>query len=242
MLAVSAKESGAWLHALPAACLGNLLNDDALRISVGVRLGAPLCEAHTCRSSAQVDIYGRHGLSCKYSAGRHSRHSSLNESIKRVLVSCQIPTILEPNGILRDNSVKRPDGITQIPWKEGKALVWDVTCVDALCQTYVAGCSDKARYAAERAEGLKVVKYTNLEGRYFFSPVGFKVYGTFRPAARDLLYKIGKKMRERTGEKRSSEFLRQRVSIDTQRDNSACVLSTFPHARDLEEVYFVLDI
>ncbi|GAV01564.1 hypothetical protein RvY_12255-2 [Ramazzottius varieornatus] len=153
-----------------------------------------------------------------------------------------IPTILEPNGILRDNSVKRPDGITQIPWKEGKALVWDVTCVDALCQTYVAGCSDKARYAAERAEGLKVVKYTNLEGRYFFSPVGFKVYGTFRPAARDLLYKIGKKMRERTGEKRSSEFLRQRVSIDTQRDNSACVLSTFPHARDLEEVYFVLDI
>ena len=32
LLAVSSRESGAWLNALPAICLGNLLDDDSLRI------------------------------------------------------------------------------------------------------------------------------------------------------------------------------------------------------------------
>ncbi|GAU87353.1 hypothetical protein RvY_00219 [Ramazzottius varieornatus] len=34
MLTVSTKESGAWLNSLPASCLGNLLDDDSLRISL----------------------------------------------------------------------------------------------------------------------------------------------------------------------------------------------------------------
>jgi hypothetical protein len=27
---------------------------------------------------------------------------------------------------------ERPDGVTLIPWKRGRTLVWDVTCVDTL--------------------------------------------------------------------------------------------------------------
>ena len=88
LLVVSSKESGAWLNNLPAACLSNLLDDGSLRISVVLRLGAPICEPHTCKCSAAVEIHGRHGLSCRYSAGRHSRHSSLNKSLRRALVSC----------------------------------------------------------------------------------------------------------------------------------------------------------
>ena len=71
-LAVSAEESGAWLNALPAASSGNLLDNDSLRISVGLLLGKVLCEPHLCKCSAPVDTYGRNGLSCRFSAGPHS--------------------------------------------------------------------------------------------------------------------------------------------------------------------------
>ncbi|GAV07155.1 hypothetical protein RvY_17030 [Ramazzottius varieornatus] len=134
MLAVSTKESGAWLNALPASCVGNLLDDDSLRISVVPRLGAPICEPHTCRCSATVDVYGRHGLSCRYSGGRHS---ALTESLRRALVTCQSHAIPEPNVVLEDDTRKRPDGMTLVPWKQGTALVWDVTCVDTLCDSHV---------------------------------------------------------------------------------------------------------
>ena len=47
-LAASSMESGAWLSALPAAALGNLLDDSSLRIAVGLRLGAVICTEHLC--------------------------------------------------------------------------------------------------------------------------------------------------------------------------------------------------
>ncbi|GAU99230.1 hypothetical protein RvY_10262 [Ramazzottius varieornatus] len=52
LIAVSASNSGSWLHALPSSSLGNLLDNNSLRISVGLRLGAKLCRAHKCRFGA----------------------------------------------------------------------------------------------------------------------------------------------------------------------------------------------
>ncbi|GAV00935.1 hypothetical protein RvY_11717 [Ramazzottius varieornatus] len=118
MLAVSSEESVAWLNALPASSLGNLLEDDTLRISVGPRMGAPVCAPHICRCSATVDVYGSHALSCRYSAGRHSRHSVLNKSLSRALVTCQSHAIIEPNAVLRDDIRTRPDGMTLVRSKE----------------------------------------------------------------------------------------------------------------------------
>ena len=46
LLACMAKESGAWLRALPISSLG--LNDASLRIAVGLRLGTAICAAHQC--------------------------------------------------------------------------------------------------------------------------------------------------------------------------------------------------
>ncbi|GAV09748.1 hypothetical protein RvY_19235-2, partial [Ramazzottius varieornatus] len=111
LVAVSAKDSGSWLNALPLSVLGNLPEDNSFRISAGLRLGARLCEPHVCRCKKLVDELGRHGLSCQLSAGRHSRHSALNDSLHRALISCKVPNVLEPNGILRDDQ-KRPDGLT----------------------------------------------------------------------------------------------------------------------------------
>ena len=40
--------SGDWLHALSIAACGLRLDDEAVRVAVGLRLGINLCVPHTC--------------------------------------------------------------------------------------------------------------------------------------------------------------------------------------------------
>ncbi|GAV09243.1 hypothetical protein RvY_18815 [Ramazzottius varieornatus] len=227
--------------ALPVSTLGNLLDDNSFRISVGLRLGAKLCETHICRCGTKVDSTGRHGLACKHSAGRHSRHDALNDIIHRALTSCQVHNVREPNGLMRDGNM-RPDGLTLVPWYQGKALAWDVTVVDTLARTYLQGSTNQVGYAANQAEEKKRRKYEELEGRYLFCPVGFETYGVFGNEARELVEKIGKKVAARTGEPRSLSFLKQKISIEIQTGNAACVFGTFGHSRGLEEIYSIQDL
>ena len=67
LLAASAKESGAWLNALPIPSLGLKMDNDTIRIAVGLRLGFSLCRTHTGRHcGAEVDSLATHGLSCRW--------------------------------------------------------------------------------------------------------------------------------------------------------------------------------
>ena len=66
---------------------GTLLDSETFRISVALRVGAEVCQPHTCRCRKTMDALGLHGLSCKYSAGRHPRHAALNECVRRALQS-----------------------------------------------------------------------------------------------------------------------------------------------------------
>ena len=96
-----AKESSAWLQALPISSLGLRLDDASLRIAVGLRLGTATCGAHQCRHcGVEVDGRGIHGLSCRHSEGRHYRHGTVNSFIHKALVSAKIPSQLEPAGFL----------------------------------------------------------------------------------------------------------------------------------------------
>ena len=97
LLAASCKESGAWLNALPITSLGLRMDDTTIRISMGLRLGIPLCRNHICQHcGAEVSQFATHGLSCKKSAGRHYRHSAINDIIHRALVATHVPSRLEP--------------------------------------------------------------------------------------------------------------------------------------------------
>ncbi|XP_055337917.1 uncharacterized protein LOC129587962 [Paramacrobiotus metropolitanus] len=72
LLAQSKPEAGIWLNALPSGHIGNLLDDDTLKISTGLRLGAKICEPHQCsKCHRPVDGYGHHRLSCPFSAAEN---------------------------------------------------------------------------------------------------------------------------------------------------------------------------
>ena len=81
--------------------------------------------------------------------------------IKRGLDQANISATLEPIGLSRGDG-KRPDGLTLPTWTEGKCLIWDYTCADTLCGSYVKKASKEACSAAAEREIKKVEKYINL--------------------------------------------------------------------------------
>eukprot|EP00731_Ephydatia_muelleri_P010733 Em0005g1319a len=124
LLAATCKESGAWLNALPISSLGLRMDDTTVRISMSLRLGLPLCRSHTCQHcGAEVSQSATHGLSCKRSAGRHYRHSAVNNIIHRALVASHVPSRLEPLGLYRSDG-KRPDG-----YINSSLEMWPASCV-----------------------------------------------------------------------------------------------------------------
>src|SRR5664279_989185 len=126
LLASQAAHSADWLYTLPISSLGLRLPDEAVRVAVGMRLGAKVCEEHKCPCGANVDLKGTHGLSCRKSAGRQQRHSQLNDIIWRGMVKAKIQATKDPNGLTRTDG-RRPDGVTLIPWSHGRCLTSDVT-------------------------------------------------------------------------------------------------------------------
>ena len=65
LLAAAAPHSGDWLHTIPISACGLHLEDNAIRVAVGLRLGCAFCEAHPCPCGATVNSLGQHALSCK---------------------------------------------------------------------------------------------------------------------------------------------------------------------------------
>ncbi|CAG9817216.1 unnamed protein product [Phaedon cochleariae] len=188
--AVSLKESGSWLNAFPIPSLGDFLDDNCLRISVALRLDAALCCSYKCICGTGVDVYGHHGLSCNKSSGRYMRHSAINDVIKRALISGNVQSILEPPELCRDDG-ERPDGMSLIPWKRGKALILDVTCVDFLADSNIVSSIKAAGTPEYEAEKIKCGKYKCLKDKFIFIPLGFETFGPWGPSAKEMISTIG---------------------------------------------------
>ena len=108
LLAAIMEYSGAWLTAMPISSLGLRMDDDTIRTAVGLRLGTTLCHLHQCsHCGAEVDSSALHGLSCRWSEGRHSRHAAVNDLIHRALTSAKVPSRLEPSGLFLSDGKRR---------------------------------------------------------------------------------------------------------------------------------------
>jgi len=61
-------------------------------------------------------------------------NTALNDLVARAFASAGVPVTKEPHGLTRSDG-KCPDGLTMVPWKEGKPLTWDVTVVCSLADS-----------------------------------------------------------------------------------------------------------
>ena len=133
---------------------------------------------------------------------------------------------------------KRPDGMTTFPYKLGKPLAWDFTCVDTTCASYLQQSTTEAGKAAEIAEQRKRNKYSPLTDFYFI-PIAAETLGPFGPEATQFIEEIGNKISNINGDKRSKSYLFQSLSIAVQRGNGACVMGTTNSAETLEDLAYL---
>jgi len=226
LAAVSAPHSGDWLHAIPIASCGLKLDDEAIRIAVGIRLGIDLCVSHKCPCGSLVDASGSHSFSCRLAFDRMARHHTLNDLVYRAMVGANIPVTKEPVGLSRTDG-KRPDGLTLIPWQSGRALVWDVTVTHTLSDSYSHTRDIVPGHAAELASTRKMDKYASLAGNYIVQPVAFETFGPINSSGLQFLAELGRRISSVSGDSRETSFLFQRLSVCVQRFNAVAFSLSF---------------
>jgi hypothetical protein len=217
--------SGVWLNTLPLQAMGLKVDDEPVRIAVGLRLGAPLVHPHVCVCGGQVTTDGRHGLACRKSAGRHSRHSQVNDILLRAFIAAGVPATRELHGLCTQAG-KRPDGVTSIPWQRGRCLAWDATCPDTYASSHLPATSVVAGAAAAAAETKKTAKYADIRHDTDFVPFAVETSGVWGAEAAALITELGRRTTVVNGDPRSTSFLQQRVSLAIQRGNAYSVLAT----------------
>ena len=116
-------------------------------------------------------MYFVYGLSCDKAAfSRNARHNNVNMIIQKALSSANYAAIAEPKGLFNMDS-KRPDGMTTFPYKQGKPLSCDFTCVDTVADSYFHKSSLEAGKTADMAEKKKIHKYRLLANDFDFIPI-----------------------------------------------------------------------
>ena len=225
--------SGDWITAYPIAHVVIRLNDEALWISVALRVGLNVCLAHQCRCGAIVQSDGNHPLSCRFSAGRSSRYCTINNTIKRSLDTAGIHSILEPVGLDRANG-RRPDGVTSFPLKGGRALAWDATCTDSFSTSNLCSKILNSGTASNAAEDLKRRKYAQLVADFEFVPVAVETSGIIGSAGCSLLTDIDRRISRATNFLRQMFYIFQQISVAIILGNAlAITASSWRYAQEL---------
>ena len=164
------------------------MDNETTQVAIHLRLGAPSCKPHQCcHCGSAVDALATHGLSCRWSEGHRPCHAAINDFIHRSIASAKVPSRLEPNGLFRSDG-KHPDGLSVVPWKERKPLIWDATCPDTFAVSHVGSASKTSGIVAEQAKESKCLKYSSLRSSYHFVPVGIDTSEVFGPQAAAFLH------------------------------------------------------
>jgi hypothetical protein len=109
--------------------------------------------------------------------------------------------------------------------------------VDTLAPSHLPVSSKAAGAAAAAAETKKRRHYADIPNAYIFCPFAVETMGTFGEEALSLVKDLGKRLQEITGEKRSTAFLTQRISVAIQRGNAASILATIPTSAPFHEIF-----
>ena len=222
LLATHAPHSAAYLTNAPRRRDGTRLDDAALKVELGLRLGAEVASAGKCECSSFLDPLGDNALSCKLGPGRGERHQLLNPTLREIFAEAGHPSQLEPVGLIQDSG-KRADGATVLPYENGRILAWDATCVHTTAVSWLPFSSRESSAAAAEAESRKTRKYSELKQRCDFAPFAVETFGAFGPSAVRLLERLAKSA-ERLGHSFALSRYTRRLSAAIQLGNAACIL------------------
>jgi hypothetical protein len=208
--AVMAPHNGDWLLAQTVTSWGLRLSNEAIRVAVGLRFCFTISDAHTGPCGQFVDVLGTQSQDiCKHASGRSARRHNLNDFVARAPTKAGAPVQKEPLGLISTDS-KRPDGVTLIPWWNGKCLTWDVTVVNSVPSSYNTLSQRQPAGAAEAAAAAaaarKESKYSALVPAYLFQPMAFEILGPLNASANDFVESIGRRLRVLFDNSRESGF------------------------------------
>jgi hypothetical protein len=130
---------------------------------------------------------------------------------------------------------KRPDGMSLVPRITGQLLVWDVTIVDTLADSYVLKTSEVSGFAAEMACKRKHSKYSSIiSSSYVFKGLAFETLGPWCKEAIDFINVIGNRLIAESGDSKSKKSIFESISLVIQRGNAVSIPCTFPDSALLE--------
>jgi hypothetical protein len=110
--------------------------------------------------------------------------------------------------------------MTLVLWIKGQPLVWDVTVVDTLADSYVLKSSEVSGFVAEMACKRKHSKYSSIiSSNYVFKGLAFETLGPWCKEATLIA---------ESGDSKSKKFLFERTSLAIQRGNAARIRGIFP--------------
>ena len=152
--------------------------------------------------------------------------SSINNILHRAFASAKIPSRLEPSGPYCSDG-KRPDGMTLIPWKRGRILVWDATCWDTFAPSNLPQAIREAGAVAAKAEQIKEAKYGHLNPNHLFIPIAFETSGSLGPTTAGFIKELAHLISRENDEPLAHQYLLQRLSVAIQRGNAISIWGTF---------------
>ena len=119
--------------------------------------------------------------------------------------------------------------------------MWDVTVVDALAPSRLnQGSLCNPGNTATEAEARKIEKYRELiYNGYILQPVALEVQGSLGETSEIFITRLFKMLRRSHDDQRAGSLLKQRISIDLQIGNAACVLGTVSDRDAFEEIYYI---
>jgi len=147
---------------------------------------------------------------CKKAPGKITRHHVLNDIIWRAFGAAGIPAIKQPSELDRQDS-KHTDGLTLIPWRGGRPLIWDVTVVSPLAASYVDKAATNAGTVADAMSATvpalvalvvtrKTEKYSSLSSTYLFEPIAVENLGAFSSLTLNVLSDLGRRIDDNSGD------------------------------------------
>ena len=120
-------------------------------------------------------------------------------------MSADVPTRLKPKPLAQHND-RRPDGLSLMPWSNGRCLAWDFTCPDTLAPSHLNTAITGQGAVAIEAEAKKKSKYAGLLPTFDFISTVVKTLGSLGDEAYAFLHQLGRRIMSVTGERRATSF------------------------------------